>query len=67
MLDTGTSTDQETAERLRTILGVGADFDYEIVSKEDWYGRRLIARGRPTSEETAIAAPAPSPRHGSSV
>jgi 2-polyprenyl-6-methoxyphenol hydroxylase-like FAD-dependent oxidoreductase len=28
---------------LRTILGVGADFDYEIVSKEDWYGRRLIA------------------------
>src|SRR5262249_16909341 len=28
---------------LRTILGVGADFNYEIVSKEDWYGRRLIA------------------------
>src|SRR3954468_20115737 len=28
---------------LRTILGVGADFDYEIISKEDWYGRRLIA------------------------
>lgn len=28
---------------LRTILGVGADFNYEIISKEDWYGRRLIA------------------------
>ena len=28
---------------LRAILGVGADFDYEIISKEDWYGRRLIA------------------------
>jgi 2-polyprenyl-6-methoxyphenol hydroxylase-like FAD-dependent oxidoreductase len=28
---------------LRTILGVGADFRYEIISKEDWYGRRLIS------------------------
>jgi len=28
---------------LRTILGVGAEFKYEIISKEDWYGRRLIA------------------------
>jgi 2-polyprenyl-6-methoxyphenol hydroxylase-like FAD-dependent oxidoreductase len=28
---------------LRTILGVGAEFEYEIISKEDWYGRRLIA------------------------
>jgi 2-polyprenyl-6-methoxyphenol hydroxylase-like FAD-dependent oxidoreductase len=28
---------------IRTILGVGADFKYEILSKEDWYGRRLIA------------------------
>ena len=28
---------------LRTILGVDADFNYEIISKEDWYGRRLIA------------------------
>src|SRR3954453_23055537 len=28
---------------IRTILGVGADFSYEIISKEDWYGRRLIA------------------------
>jgi 2-polyprenyl-6-methoxyphenol hydroxylase-like FAD-dependent oxidoreductase len=28
---------------IRTILGVGADFRYEVISKEDWYGRRLIA------------------------
>ncbi len=28
---------------IRTILGVGTNFKYEIVSREDWYGRRLIA------------------------
>jgi 2-polyprenyl-6-methoxyphenol hydroxylase-like FAD-dependent oxidoreductase len=28
---------------IRTILGVGADFNYEIISREDWFGRRLIA------------------------
>jgi len=28
---------------IRTILGVGADFKYKILSKEDWYGRRLVA------------------------
>jgi 2-polyprenyl-6-methoxyphenol hydroxylase-like FAD-dependent oxidoreductase len=28
---------------LRTILGVESDFKYDIISKEDWYGRRLIA------------------------
>lgn len=28
---------------IRTILGVGDDFDYEIISKEDWIGRRLVA------------------------
>jgi 2-polyprenyl-6-methoxyphenol hydroxylase-like FAD-dependent oxidoreductase len=28
---------------IRTILGVGADFEYEMISKEDWYGRRLLA------------------------
>jgi 2-polyprenyl-6-methoxyphenol hydroxylase-like FAD-dependent oxidoreductase len=28
---------------LRTILGVGADFKYEMISKEDWYGRRLVS------------------------
>jgi 2-polyprenyl-6-methoxyphenol hydroxylase-like FAD-dependent oxidoreductase len=28
---------------IRTILGVGPDFKYDILSREDWYGRRLIA------------------------
>src|SRR5947209_4138249 len=28
---------------IRTILGVGPDFQYEILSREDWFGRRLIA------------------------
>ena len=31
------------ATDLRTILGVDADFRYEVISKEDWYGRRLVA------------------------
>ena len=39
-------TDFDQVDRdgcIRTILGVGADFDYDIISREDWYGRRLIA------------------------
>ncbi len=28
---------------IRTILGMEADFKYDIISREDWYGRRLIA------------------------
>lgn len=28
---------------IRQILGVGDDFTYEVVSKEDWVGRRLVA------------------------
>ena len=28
---------------IRTILGVGPDFQYEVISKEDWIGRRLVA------------------------
>lgn len=28
---------------IRTILGVGADFEYEILANEDWIGRRLVA------------------------
>jgi 2-polyprenyl-6-methoxyphenol hydroxylase-like FAD-dependent oxidoreductase len=39
-------TEFEAVDRdacLRTILGVGPDFNYEIISREDWYGRRLIA------------------------
>ena len=38
--------DFETVDRdacIRTILGVDQDFKYDIISKEDWYGRRLIA------------------------
>ncbi len=35
------SVDRDWA--IRTILGVGADFEYEILSKEDWIGRRLVA------------------------
>jgi 2-polyprenyl-6-methoxyphenol hydroxylase-like FAD-dependent oxidoreductase len=28
---------------IRAILGVGAELEYEILSKEDWVGRRLVA------------------------
>jgi len=28
---------------IRTILGVGPEFRYEVISEEDWVGRRLIA------------------------
>lgn len=28
---------------LRAILGVDEDFEYQILSKEDWFGRKLIA------------------------
>jgi 2-polyprenyl-6-methoxyphenol hydroxylase-like FAD-dependent oxidoreductase len=28
---------------LRHILGVGPDFEYEILNKEDWIGRRMVA------------------------
>ena len=39
-------TDFDQVDRdgcLRAILGVGSDFDYEVISKEDWVGRRLLA------------------------
>ena len=39
-------TDFEAVDRdecIRTILGVDADFKYDVISKEDWFGRRLIA------------------------
>ena len=39
-------TDFESVDRdwaLRQILGVGPDFEYEVISKEDWIGRRLVA------------------------
>jgi 2-polyprenyl-6-methoxyphenol hydroxylase-like FAD-dependent oxidoreductase len=35
------SVDRDWA--LRAILGVGPDFHYETISKEDWVGRRLVA------------------------
>lgn len=38
--------DFESVDRdlsIRQILGVGDDFEYELISKEDWYGRRLVA------------------------
>lgn len=28
---------------IRNILGVGPDFEYEVISKEDWIARRLVA------------------------
>jgi len=31
-------------QSIRHILGVGEDFPYEVISKEDWVGRRLVAR-----------------------
>jgi hypothetical protein len=39
-------TDFESIDRdwaIRTILGVGADFAYEVLNVEDWVGRRLVA------------------------
>lgn len=35
------SVDRDWA--IRTILGVGADFEYEVITNEDWVGRRLVA------------------------
>lgn len=38
--------DFESVDRdrcLRQILGVGSTFEYEVLSKEDWIGRRLVA------------------------
>ena len=35
------SVDRDWA--IRTILGVGPDFRYEVISGEDWVGRRLVA------------------------
>ena len=39
-------TDFDAVDRdasLRELLGVGPDFQYEILSNEDWIGRRLVA------------------------
>jgi 2-polyprenyl-6-methoxyphenol hydroxylase-like FAD-dependent oxidoreductase len=39
--ETFESVDRDAS--IRAILGVGSDFEYEILSKEDWVGRRLVA------------------------
>ena len=39
-------TDFDSIDRdwaIRQILGVGDDFEYEVISNEDWVGRRLVA------------------------
>jgi 2-polyprenyl-6-methoxyphenol hydroxylase-like FAD-dependent oxidoreductase len=39
-------TDFEAVDRdrcIRALLGVGAELEYEILGKEDWIGRRLVA------------------------
>jgi 2-polyprenyl-6-methoxyphenol hydroxylase-like FAD-dependent oxidoreductase len=39
-------TDFDTVDRdwaIRAILGVGPDFEYAVISREDWFGRRLVA------------------------
>jgi len=39
-------TDVDAVDRdwaLRQILGVGADFEYEVIATEDWVARRLVA------------------------
>jgi 2-polyprenyl-6-methoxyphenol hydroxylase-like FAD-dependent oxidoreductase len=39
-------TDFESVDRdnsIRLILGVGPEFQYEMIGKEDWIGRRLVA------------------------
>lgn len=41
-----TEADFDSVDRdwaIRTILGVDENFQYEILSKEDWFGRRLVA------------------------
>ena len=35
------SVDRDCA--IRAILGIGPDFQYETIAKEDWIGRRLVA------------------------
>ncbi|WP_206185483.1 FAD-dependent oxidoreductase [Sphingosinicella sp. CPCC 101087] len=39
--ETYASVDRDRA--IRDILGVGSDFDYEVIAHEDWTARRLVA------------------------
>ena len=43
---------------IRNILGVGPEFEYEIISKEDWIGRR----SSPTASRTAACSSPATPR-----
>ena len=39
-------SDFESVDRdacIRTLLGVGSEFEYTLLGKEDWFGRRLVA------------------------
>lgn len=41
-----TEADFDSVDRdwaIRAILGVGPDFQYEVLTREDWFGRRLVA------------------------
>jgi len=43
---TGADREFDSLDRdwaIRTILGVGPDFRYDVISSEDWIGRRLVA------------------------
>lgn len=35
--------DLDFDQSIRDVLGVGSDFQYEVVSHEDWIGRRMVA------------------------
>jgi len=37
------SADIDRVSRIREILGVGPSFEFEVLGKEDWTGRRMIA------------------------
>ena len=39
----GDGADVDRDQGIRDILGVGPDFHYEVVSREDWVARRLVA------------------------
>lgn len=42
----GDEPDYDSVDRdwsIRSILGVGPEFEYDIISREDWVGRRLVA------------------------
>ena len=44
-------------QSIRAILGVGPEFQYEILSKEDWVGRRLVADASAAAASSSAATP----------